>query len=159
MSELIPFIFIHGNKVQKEQAEKIAETFKKHLEYGTAYILKTEEIIRKNDKVLPFNLFNSFDFLKDTQDEKGFRPRLVVQGQTNYLNKFHCHTSTLSPKAGYEPHDDSYDVVIIVLEGEVETLGQCVGPCGVIFYAAGEPHGIRNPGDITAKYLVFEFHT
>ena len=122
-------------------------------------MLKWKGGLRKNDKVLPFNLFNSFDFLKDTQDEKGFRPRLVVQGQTNYLNKFHCHTSTLSPKAGYEPHDDSYDVVIIVLEGEVETLGQCVGPCGVIFYAAGEPHGIRNPGDITAKYLVFEFHT
>jgi redox-sensitive bicupin YhaK (pirin superfamily) len=53
---------------------------------------------------------------------------------------------------------DAYDVAIIVLEGEVETLGQRVAPHGVIFYAAGEAHGLSNPGTTTARYLVFEFH-
>jgi hypothetical protein len=28
----------------------------------------------------------------------------------------------------------------------------------VNFYAAGEPHGMRNPIDVIAKYAVFEFH-
>ena len=52
---------------------------------------------------------------------------------------------------------DAYDVGIIVLEGEVETLGERVSQ-GVIFYRAGEPHGIRNPSQSMAKYIVFEFH-
>ena len=46
----------------------------------------------------------------------------------------------------------------MVLEGEVETLGERVGPHGVIFYPAGEPHGIHNPSESTARYVVFEFH-
>ena len=50
------------------------------------------------------------------------------------------------------------DVVIVVLSGKVETLGRIVEPYGVIYYAAGEPHGMRNAGDGVARYLVFEFH-
>jgi hypothetical protein len=49
-------------------------------------------------------------------------------------------------------------VAIVVLEGEVATLGKRVGPHSVIFYRSGEPHGIRNPGESLAKYVVFEFH-
>jgi hypothetical protein len=45
-----------------------------------------------------------------------------------------------------------------VLEGTLETLGTKVGQDSVIFYAAGEPHGMRNVGDVPAVYLVFEFH-
>jgi hypothetical protein len=59
---------------------------------------------------------------------------------------------------GYEAHIDPYDVAIILLEGEVETLGTRVSPTGVIFYGAGETHGMWNPGHTIAKYLVFEFH-
>jgi hypothetical protein len=49
-------------------------------------------------------------------------------------------------------------VAIIVLEGEVESLGKRVRPHSVIFYGAGEPHGMRNPGGSIARYAVFEFH-
>jgi len=59
---------------------------------------------------------------------------------------------------GYEPHGDDYDVSIVILEGEVETLGKRVGPHSVIYYAAREPHGMYNPGEVAAKYIVFEFH-
>ncbi|MGB6680380.1 MAG: glycosyltransferase, partial [Candidatus Bathyarchaeia archaeon] len=72
--------------------------------------------------------------------------------------KLHCHITTMQPGAGYAPHADSYDVAILLLEGTVETLGQRVSSQAVIFYAAGEPHGIKNIGDIPACYLVFEFH-
>jgi quercetin dioxygenase-like cupin family protein len=88
----------------------------------------------------------------------GFTPRLVFEGPTHWLRKLHCHVSTLAPGGGYDAHIDAHDVALIVLEGEVETLGHRVQPHGVVFYAAGEPHGIRNPGARAARYVVFEFH-
>lgn len=102
----------------------------------------------------------------DLQDAKrnegeavnGFSPRLLFEAPTSNLRKLHCHLSTLAPGGGYAPHVDEYDVVLLLLEGEVETLGQKVKPLGIVLYAAGEPHGIHNPGTQTAIYLVFEFH-
>ena len=44
------------------------------------------------------------------------------------------------PGAGYDPHVDANDMVIIVLEGEIETLGERVAPHGVVIYPTGEPH-------------------
>ncbi len=88
----------------------------------------------------------------------GFPARRVLDGETRYLRKLHAHITTLQPGRGYCPHVDSYDVGIVVLEGTVETLGERVGPHGVIFYAAGEPHGMQNIGEGPAVYLVFEFH-
>jgi hypothetical protein len=88
----------------------------------------------------------------------GFSHKLIFEGPTSCLLKLQAHVSTLAPGAGYDPHVDHYDVAIIILEGEVETLGERVGPCGVIFYHSEQPHGMRNPGKITAKYVVFEFH-
>jgi quercetin dioxygenase-like cupin family protein/MoaA/NifB/PqqE/SkfB family radical SAM enzyme len=82
----------------------------------------------------------------------------LFEAPTVCLPKLQCHLSHLPPGKSYAAHSDPYDVAILVLEGEVETLGQRAGKNAVIFYAAGEPHGMANPGDITAKYLVFEFH-
>jgi hypothetical protein len=45
-----------------------------------------------------------------------------------------------------------------MLEGEVETIGGRAVPNDVIFYRAGEPHGMRNVGAGPARYVVFEFH-
>ncbi|HXM95834.1 MAG TPA: cupin domain-containing protein [Candidatus Dormibacteraeota bacterium] len=112
----------------------------------------------ESDSPLAFGHFNVFDHLENSEVQDGFRPRLVFEGPTAYLRKLHCHASTLAPGAGYEPHFDAYDVAIIVLEGEIETLGERLGPYSVIFYPAGEPHGMRNPGEAMAKYVVFEFH-
>jgi quercetin dioxygenase-like cupin family protein len=82
----------------------------------------------------------------------------LFEGPTGCLGKLHSHLSVLEPGAGYEPHRDAYDVAIVTLEGTVETLGQRVGPMSVIYYAAGELHGMKNAGVGPAKYLVFEFH-
>ena len=83
----------------------------------------------------------------------------IMEGVTGLLGKLHCHVSRLAPGAGYEPHVDGYDVAIIVLSGRVETLGQEAGPFDVIYYAAGQEHGMRNVGSEPAQYLVFEFHS
>jgi len=91
-------------------------------------------------------------------DTDGFATAPFLDSGTKYLRKLHCHMTTLEPGCGYPPHADPYEVVIIVLSGTVETLGEKVGPNGVIFYAADSPHGMKNPGTSPAVYLVFEFH-
>jgi len=105
--------------------------------------------------------FRFFDFLPprdEADNNKGVAMQLIFEKQTEYLEMLHCHTTHLAPGAGYAPHADSYDVAILLLEGEVQTLGQNIKAPGVIFYAAGEPHGIFNPADCAARYIVFEFH-
>ena len=84
---------------------------------------------------------------------------LLFQQATDQLPKLHAHLTTLQPGAGYEAHADPYDVAIILFSGEVETVGERVRPLGVIYYSAGELHGMRNVGTVPATYLVFEFHT
>jgi quercetin dioxygenase-like cupin family protein len=105
--------------------------------------------------------FGQFDLTQSppgTEVPQGFHARLLFEGSTGYLRKLHAHVTTLAPGAGYEPHADRHDVAIIVLEGEIETLGRRLKQHSLVFYAAGEPHGMRNPGAKPARYVVFEFH-
>jgi mannose-6-phosphate isomerase-like protein (cupin superfamily) len=88
----------------------------------------------------------------------GWTIRKLFEQPTSLLRRLHCHTSWLAPGAGYEPHVDAYDVAILLLKGQVESLGRTVEPMSVIYYPAGEKHGIRNIGHEPARYLVFEFH-
>jgi mannose-6-phosphate isomerase-like protein (cupin superfamily) len=99
----------------------------------------------------------------DSQDRPPQQPnpwltRLPFEGPTNFLGKLHSHFSEIAPGGGYEPHADPYDVAIVVLSGIVETVGRKVEPFGVVYYAAGEPHGLRSVGTEPARYVVFEFH-
>jgi quercetin dioxygenase-like cupin family protein len=86
------------------------------------------------------------------------RHRVLLEHPTAYLRKLHAHVTDLGPGDGYDPHADDYDVAIVLLSGKVETLGRIVEPLSVIYYAAGELHGMRNVGDRAARYLAFEFH-
>jgi mannose-6-phosphate isomerase-like protein (cupin superfamily) len=92
-------------------------------------------------------------------DPPGFFRQRIFEQATDRLGKLHAHLTVLQPGAGYDPHVDPYDAAILLLSGEVETAGQRVRPFGIIYYSAGEPHGIRNPGTRPATYLVFEFHS
>jgi quercetin dioxygenase-like cupin family protein len=91
-------------------------------------------------------------------ERKGYKTGIIFQQPTAYLNKLHAHLTTMLPGSGYEPHVDAYDVAILILSGKLETLGQVVEPHSVIFYSAGESHGMKNIGQEPARYLVFEFH-
>lgn len=110
------------------------------------------------NSTLSFGIFDMLSADQASHLKKGFSASLVFEGKTSYLRKLHCHSSTLTPGGGYAPHEDPYDVGIVVLEGEVKSLGQRLGPHGVFFYAQGEPHGMQNVGQETARYVVFEFH-
>jgi quercetin dioxygenase-like cupin family protein len=94
----------------------------------------------------------------DEAATSGFSTTTALEGETRCLRRLQSHLTTLQPGAGYDPHVDAHDVAIVVLEGTVETLGEQVGPDSVVFYAAGESHGMRNVGDVPAIYLVFELH-
>lgn len=85
-------------------------------------------------------------------------PGLLFQAPTRHLGQLHSHVTVLEPGDGYPPHTDAYDVAIVVLAGEVETIGARAEPHHVIYYAAGEAHGMENVGDVSARYVVFEFH-
>ena len=97
-------------------------------------------------------------FARQGEPSGALDTELLFESPTLYLAKLHSHASVMNPAEGYEPHPDPYDVAIFTLEGQVETLGNQVGPNQVIFYPAGEPHGMRNVGSEPARYLVFEFH-
>lgn len=93
-----------------------------------------------------------------TQSARQIVRTVIFESPTLYLRKLRCHISTLQPGAGYPPHSDAYDVAILTLSGTVETLGRQIRPYSVIFYAAGEPHGMKNADTIPARYIVIEFH-
>lgn len=88
----------------------------------------------------------------------GFAARTVFEGATGDLALLHCHASAVAPGAGYEPHVDQHDVVLVVVSGTIETVGRRIAGLGVVFVPAGVPHGLRNPGRTGASYLVFELH-
>lgn len=90
--------------------------------------------------------------------EEGRSTRCVFEGPTGHLRWLHCHQTRLDQGAGYLPHVDPYDVALLLLAGSVETLDHRLEPHDIAFFAAGEPHGMRNVGDEPASYLVVEFH-
>lgn len=92
------------------------------------------------------------------QTGKSFQTRFVFEGATHFLKKLHAHRSVLLPGGGYEPHADPYDVVIVLLQGTVRTMGRTMTGPAFFYHPAGTLHGIRALGDSPARYLVIEMH-
>ena len=115
---------------------------------------------RQSETILPSTVFHRAGVIGDTISQSAGQTarRVIFESPTLYLRKLRCHVSTLKPGDGYPPHIDAYDVAIFTISGTVETLGRQVGPRTLIFYAAGEPHGMKNAGAVPASYMVIEFH-
>ncbi|BDS07244.1 hypothetical protein NT6N_22840 [Oceaniferula spumae] len=90
--------------------------------------------------------------------EQGFQTRECFGEASHHLKKFHAHISTLLPDGGYAEHCDEHDIAIIVTEGEIKTLDTTIRAGEMVWITAGDPHGMENPGDQPARYLVLEFH-
>jgi mannose-6-phosphate isomerase-like protein (cupin superfamily) len=90
--------------------------------------------------------------------EKGFGAGPLFQGPTTHLGLLHTHVTVVEPGAGYEPHVDAHDVVLIALEGVIDVLDSKVEAPAAILCSGGWPHGMHNPGTAPARYLVVEFH-
>lgn len=105
---------------------------------------------------LPFGKFRVADFFEH-ENKNALNFRILFEGRSQRLSRLQAHASVLPPGAGYPPHADPYDVAIVILEGTVETMGKRYEAHSVIFYPAGKLHGMANPGQLPAKYIVFEF--
>jgi redox-sensitive bicupin YhaK (pirin superfamily) len=92
------------------------------------------------------------------EGEQAISMPVLLNAPTGYLSRLHAHVTLMKPGAGYPAHTDEHDVAIVIFEGTVETLGKQIGRLGTAFSAGGELHGLRNAGESTARYLVFEFH-
>jgi mannose-6-phosphate isomerase-like protein (cupin superfamily) len=121
----------------------------------TYLMFKWRGVASRTREPLATTIFN-YNLIPDTAKPR-WGHRLLKQA-TAYLGWLKSHVTVLEPGVGYEPHIDLYDVAILLLDGTVETIGRTLTAPGVIFYQAGEPHGMRNIGDAPARYLVFEFH-
>jgi hypothetical protein len=110
------------------------------------------------DRPLPSEIYE-FGGMLSQDSNKPFATTTIFEGQTSYLHKLHAHTSVAQPGGGYDIHVDRHDVALVLHTGKVETLGQIMEGPAVVYYSAGEPHGLRNVGDTPARYLVFEFHS
>ena len=113
---------------------------------------------RTSEAQLQFGQFDAGASCFPGKSTAAFDYQLLVEGPTTCLERLHSHTSRLAAGAENPPHSHSYETAMVVLEGEIETLGQRVRRHGLVFYAGGTPHGIRNPTSEPARYVVFEFH-
>ena len=92
------------------------------------------------------------------QVSDGFR-LLPIDGLTDHTDgSVEAHFSCLEPGTGYPAHRDTYDVVAVLLDGELQTFNLSNSAPAVFFFAANTPHGFLNPGTKPATYFVFEFN-
>jgi quercetin dioxygenase-like cupin family protein len=88
--------------------------------------------------------------------------REVVRAPTATLDELEMHVTTLDPGlASHPPHQHPNEEVVIIREGQVETLSGGVwkraGPGSIIFNASNSPHALRNIGTGPAIYDVINW--
>ena len=161
--------------IDAKQKDKIITVKKGEMAYYPSYLLHTlkatgnkpakyivfkwRSIRKMNNKANTFEKLDLFSNSKKINGTKGSKRLDLFNIVTGYLRKLHCHISALLPGEGYDPHSDHYNVAAIVLDGELETLGQKIRQYDIAFYLSEDSHGMRNTGRHTAKYIIFEFHS
>jgi quercetin dioxygenase-like cupin family protein len=88
--------------------------------------------------------------------------RSVVRAPTSTLGQLEMHITTLNPgQVSHPPHRHPEEELLIVKEGQVETLQNGVatrcGPGSIIFHASNDLHNIRNVGSTPATYHVIQW--
>ncbi len=90
--------------------------------------------------------------------------REIFDAPTATLERLRCHATTVRVgEASHPAHRHPEEELIFVKEGvlEVNVEGKVwkAGPGAVIFYASNELHGMRNGGEVPAKYYVLRWHS
>lgn len=85
--------------------------------------------------------------------------RPILNGITPGGAHLEAHETELAPgKEPHPPHRHKHEEMVIVYEGEVEFTvagrSKRLGPGGVAFAASNDEHGLRNPTDSRARYVV-----
>jgi len=88
--------------------------------------------------------------------------RHLCKSPTATVDELEMHVTTLNPgMASHPPHRHVNEELIIIREGECETLSNGtwvkVGPGSVVFNASNSLHGFRNVGATPAVYHVINW--
>jgi XRE family transcriptional regulator, regulator of sulfur utilization len=102
-----------------------------------------------------------WDEMKAVKNATG-EVRSLYKGPTATVNQLEMHVTTLNPGlASHPPHKHVNEELIIMREGECETLSNGtwvkVGPGSVVFNASNSLHGFRNVGTVPAVYHVINW--
>ena len=108
---------------------------------------------------LPSNVYVFQDLHVRHSDKLEFRP--IVSGKSVEGCKVAVHESKLAPKSEpHPPHHHDGEEIFMMLDGTLEvTINRepsLISRGSVAFIGSGDEHGIRNPGDIPARYYVIE---
>ena len=105
----------------------------------------------------------TFDWtkLREQTTNVGSR-RDVMRASTPTLDMLEMHVTTLNPGAvSHAPHQHAEEELLIVREGQVETLQNGVatrlGPGSIIFHSTNDLHNVRNVGTTPATYHVVQW--
>jgi quercetin dioxygenase-like cupin family protein len=110
--------------------------------------------------VLHSSVFQWAD-LTPTSTKTGER-RAVFDAPTPMLARLECHVTTLNPgEAPHPGHRHPEEEMMVVKEGTLAAMQgeqtNLVPAGGIIFEAANELHGLRNPGTNQVTYYVIKF--
>ena len=108
---------------------------------------------------LPSEVYVFQDLPVRHSDKLEFRP--ILTGKTVDGCKLAVHESALAPKSEpHPPHHHDGEEIFLMLEGTLEITingkSSRISRGSVAFIGSGDEHGIRNPGEIPARYYVVE---
>jgi mannose-6-phosphate isomerase-like protein (cupin superfamily) len=83
----------------------------------------------------------------------------IFEGATDYAENLRAHSAYIKPGGGYGAHTHPHDLMMLLLEGRLDTMHMQVPSPALLFFPAGTSHWARNTGKSPASLLTFEFHT
>ena len=114
---------------------------------------------RAADEKLPSEVYVFQDLPVRHSDKLEFRP--IVTGNTVDGCKIAVHESALAPNSEpHPPHHHNGEEIFMMLAGTLEVTingkSSRISRGSVAFIGSGDEHGIRNVGEIPARYYVVE---
>jgi mannose-6-phosphate isomerase-like protein (cupin superfamily) len=88
---------------------------------------------------------------------EGITSYLLASPRTNSAEHLTITLAVIQPGGEQRIHSHQPEQVYLILEGRgLMTVGgetQCVGPGDCVFIPSGQPHGLKNDGDVTLRYF------
>ena len=122
-------------------------------------ILASASLAAQEHSLLPSEVYVFKDLPVRHSNKLEYRP--IVSGSTVDGCKVSVHESSLAPQSEpHPPHHHNGEEIFLMLEGTLEVTingkPSRISRGSVAFIGSGDEHGIRNPGEIPARYYVIE---
>lgn len=82
----------------------------------------------------------------------------LFEGPTVYAENLRAHSAYIKSGGGYGAHTHQHDLMMLLLEGRLDTMHMQVPSPALLFFPAGTSHWARNTGQSPVSLLTFEFH-